>query len=96
MALHRLEPGGTAECRVCGTTVLLVSGPAVALWCHGTAMRAAGVVRCSDSAGPRDAGGLIAGAVYADPGTSAVLRCTRSGSGWPTSQAGALAPARAC
>jgi len=87
------EPGSTAECDSCGTAVLLVSGPAVDLWCHGMRMRTAEGVRCSEPVGPQHGGGLIAGAIYMERTTSSMLRCTRSRSGWPKSRTGALAPA---
>ena len=92
--MGQLEPGGTAECATCGASLLLVSGPPVTLWCHGRPMRATRPVRCSERATSWDAGGLAAGAEYLDPATSATLRCTRGGSGWPESRAGALVPVR--
>jgi len=87
-----MKPGGTSACAVCSTAVLLVSGPAIVLWCHGRKMRVTEPVRCSEVAAASGAGGLIAGQAYQDPATSATLRCTRSGGGWPESRAGALVP----
>lgn len=89
-ASQQLAPGGTAECATCGTALLLVSGPPVMLRCHGRTMSAARPVRCSELGAPRDTGGLTAGEEYLDMATWSTLRCTRSGSGWPVSRAGAL------
>ena len=90
-ALGLLEKGLTAECLICGVAVLLVSGPALGLWCHRVRMRGCRGVRCSEPARSA-ADGLIAGAIYKDRVTSATLRCTRAGSGWPESRAGSLVP----
>jgi hypothetical protein len=89
---QQLELGGTAECVTCGVALLLVSGPPVTLWCHGRTMSATRPVRCSERIASCDPAGPTAGTEYLDPATFGMLRCTRSGSGWPTSQAGALVP----
>jgi hypothetical protein len=89
-----LKPGATAVCETCGTAVLLVTGPAVELWCHGRPMRAGPGVRCSEPVRPHPAGCLAAGEMYMDPATSATVRCTRAGAGRPKSAAGDLALVR--
>jgi hypothetical protein len=90
---QQLEPGGTVDCAVCGAALLLVSGPPVTLWCHGRMMRPTRPVRCSERLVSWDSAGLTAGTEYLDPAVFTTLRCTRSGSGWPVSRAGALVPA---
>ena len=91
-----LEAGSTAECLTCGTTVVVVTGSSAQLWCHNERMRAVSSVRCSEPVQPRVAGGLEVGALYADPATSSTVRCTRAGSGWPTSASRELIPVMAC
>jgi hypothetical protein len=88
--VSHLAPGATADCQTCGTAVLLLSGLGAELWCHGSQMRPASGVRCSEQVRNRRPRGLEAGVLYTDLATSAVWRCTRSGDGWPGSRTSRL------
>lgn len=89
-AVAQPVPGITFECGICCTAVLLMTASAAQLWCHGAQMSVTRSVRCSEPVLASVAGGLTGGAIYMDLASSSILRCTRSGGGWPNSRAGEL------
>jgi len=81
-----LRAGDTLRCIACTTSVVLMDVPAGAARpaCCGRAMPTSRPVPCST---PRlflvGSAGASAGAWYADAGSGLVVRCTRSGRGYP-------------
>lgn len=88
--LSRLGPGSNVECGECRAAVLVVTGGAAQMWCHGIPMRMTRPLPCSEPTQASIAGGMVVGAMYADPASSSIVRCIRSGSGWPRTSSGEL------
>jgi hypothetical protein len=75
---------------MCRAAVLVVTGIAAQMWCHGVPMRMTRPLPCSEPTQASTAGGMVVGAMYADPASSSTVRCIRSGSGWPRTSSGEL------